>query len=47
VHSGIDVEGLIGAAQLAGELVGRSLPSPVAHAGPRTRLAAPEADAGH
>ena len=47
VHSGIDVEGLISAAHLAGELVGRSLPSPVAHAGPRTRLAAPEADAGH
>ncbi len=47
VHSGIDVEGLIAAAQLAGELVGRDVPSPVAHAGPRTRLAAPGADAGH
>jgi len=47
VHSGIDVEGVIGAAQLASELVGRSVPSPVAHVGPRTRLAVPEADAGH
>lgn len=47
VHSGIDVERLIAAAQLAGELVGRDLPSPVARAGPRTRLAAPGVDAGH
>jgi hydroxymethylglutaryl-CoA lyase len=47
VHSGIDVEGLIDAAELAGKLVGRSLPSPVAHAGPRTRLAGRGTDAGH
>lgn len=47
VHTGIDVERLIAAAELAGELVGRELPSPVAHAGPRTRLAAPGGDAGH
>jgi hydroxymethylglutaryl-CoA lyase len=40
VHSGIDVEGLIVAAGVAEELVGRSVPSAVAHAGPRTRLAA-------
>jgi hydroxymethylglutaryl-CoA lyase len=39
VHTGIDVEALISAAALAGELVGRPLPSPVATAGPRTRLA--------
>jgi hydroxymethylglutaryl-CoA lyase len=39
VHTGIDVEGLLAAAALAGELVGRALPSPVATAGPRTRLA--------
>lgn len=47
VHSGIDVEGLIEAAQLAGELVARSLPSPVANVGPRTRLATPGGDARH
>jgi hydroxymethylglutaryl-CoA lyase len=39
VHSGIDVEGLIIAAGVAEELVGRPVPSAVAHAGPRTRLA--------
>lgn len=39
VHSGIEVEGLVAAADLAAELVGRPVPSPVAHAGPRTRLA--------
>ncbi len=38
VHTGIDVESLIGAARMAGELVGRPLPSRVATAGPRTRL---------
>ena len=37
VATGIDVEGLIGAAHLAGELVGRTVPSRVAAAGPRTR----------
>ena len=39
VGSGIDVERLIDAAHLAGALVGRELPSRVARAGPRTRLA--------
>ena len=39
VHTGIDLAALIEAATLAGELVGRELPSPVAHAGPRSRLA--------
>jgi len=39
VHTGIDVEGLIAAAAVAAELVGRPVPSPVASAGPRTRLA--------
>jgi hydroxymethylglutaryl-CoA lyase len=38
VTTGIDVESLVVAAQLAGELVGRALPSRVAVAGPRTRL---------
>ncbi len=38
VHTGIDVELLIAAATLAGELVGRALPSRMAAAGPRTRL---------
>jgi hydroxymethylglutaryl-CoA lyase len=39
VGTGIDVDRLIDAAHLAGELVGRELPSRVARAGPRTRLA--------
>lgn len=39
VHSGIDVDGVIRAAELAGQLVGHPLPSPVARTGPRTRLA--------
>lgn len=38
VDTGIDVEALIDAAELAGELVGRPVPSRVAAAGPRTRL---------
>ena len=38
VRTGIDVEGLIRAAHLAGQLVGRAVPSRVAVAGPRTRL---------
>jgi hydroxymethylglutaryl-CoA lyase len=38
VHTGIDVESLVAAAKLAGDLVGRLLPSRVAVAGPRTRL---------
>ncbi len=39
VHTGIDVEGVIQAAALAGELIGHAVPSPVSRAGPRTRLA--------
>jgi hydroxymethylglutaryl-CoA lyase len=37
VSTGIDVEALIDAAHLAGQLVGRTVPSRVAAAGPRTR----------
>jgi hydroxymethylglutaryl-CoA lyase len=37
VDTGIDVEGVIRAAELAGRLVGRAVPSRVAAAGPRTR----------
>lgn len=37
VHTGIDVDALVAAAALAGDLVGRVLPSRVAMAGPRTR----------
>jgi hydroxymethylglutaryl-CoA lyase len=37
IATGIDVEGLIVAAALVEELVGRPVPSGVAHAGPRTR----------
>lgn len=44
VASGIDVERLVDAAALASELIGRPVPSPVASAGPRSRLAAPAAD---
>jgi len=39
VQTGIDVEGLVEAAAVAGSLVDRPLPSRVAKAGPRTRLA--------
>ena len=39
VATGIDVERLIGAAHLAGDLVGREVPSRVAAAGPRSRFA--------
>lgn len=46
VHTGIDVEALVDAAALASELVGRDLPSPVASAGPRTRLAPHAGGAG-
>lgn len=38
VTTGIDVDALVAAAGLAGELVGRPVPSRVARAGPRTRL---------
>lgn len=44
VHTGIDLERLLEATVLVGSMVGRDLPSPVAHAGPRTRLAAPQPD---
>ncbi len=39
VATGIDVDGVIEAAVLVGELVGRTVPSRVVAAGPRTRLA--------
>lgn len=38
VRTGIDVDALVAAAALVGELVGRSVPSRVAAAGPRSRL---------
>lgn len=46
VHTGIDVDGLLAAASLVSGLLGRPLPSAVAHAGPRTRLADPGAAEG-
>jgi hydroxymethylglutaryl-CoA lyase len=39
IETGIDVEGLVDAAALVSELVGRPVPSRVAVAGPRSRLA--------
>jgi hydroxymethylglutaryl-CoA lyase len=42
VRTGIDVEALVDAAALAAELVGHPVPSRVAAAGPRHRLARPE-----
>jgi hydroxymethylglutaryl-CoA lyase len=39
IETGIDVEGLVAAAAVASELVGRPVPSRVAVAGPRSRLA--------
>jgi hydroxymethylglutaryl-CoA lyase len=47
VHTGIDLERLLDAAELVEELVGHSLPSPVAHAGPRSRLAPEGPSGGH
>lgn len=44
VASGIDVDRLVDAASVASELIGRPVPSPVATAGPRSRLASPHAD---
>jgi len=41
VATGIDLDRLLEAAELMATLVERPLPSPVAHHGPRTRLAAP------
>jgi hydroxymethylglutaryl-CoA lyase len=41
VPTGIDIEGLIAAAAIVEELVGRPVPSGVAHHGPRTRRSAP------
>ncbi len=46
VHTGIEVDGVIAAATIATELVGRPLPSPVALVGPRTRLADPTDSGG-
>jgi hydroxymethylglutaryl-CoA lyase len=40
IETGIDVEGLVAAAALVSGLVGRPVPSRVAVAGPRSRLAA-------
>jgi hydroxymethylglutaryl-CoA lyase len=37
IETGIDLEALLGCAQLASEIVGRELPSALLHAGPRTR----------
>lgn len=39
VRTGIDIEGVIAAAALVEQLVGRAVPSGVAHAGPRSRRA--------
>jgi len=44
VATGIDVERLVEAAGVATELIGRPVPSPVATAGPRSRLAEPGSD---
>lgn len=41
IETGIDVEGLVAAAALVERLVGRPVPSGVAHAGPRTRMSPP------
>ncbi|HUW01474.1 MAG TPA: hydroxymethylglutaryl-CoA lyase [Acidimicrobiales bacterium] len=38
-ETGIDVDAMCEAAALVGSLLGRDVPSPVAHAGPRSRLA--------
>jgi hydroxymethylglutaryl-CoA lyase len=38
IETGIDLDALIGCAQLAREIVGRELPSALLHAGPRTRV---------
>lgn len=40
VSTGVSIDGLLAAADLVSRLVGRPVPSPVAHAGPRSRLAA-------
>lgn len=42
VHTGIDVDRLVEAALLVEELVGRPVPSGVAHHGPRTRRSRPQ-----
>ncbi len=40
VSTGVSLDGLLGAAELVSSIIGRPLPSPVAGAGPRSRLAA-------
>jgi hydroxymethylglutaryl-CoA lyase len=40
VHTGVDLDRLLEAAALVSTLVGRPVPSPVAAAGPRSRLSA-------
>jgi len=42
VHTGIDVDALVGVAAMVAEVVGHPVPGRVATAGPRTRLAAPD-----
>jgi hydroxymethylglutaryl-CoA lyase len=41
IETGIDVEALVAVAADLADLVGRDVPSPVAHHGPRTRRADP------
>jgi hydroxymethylglutaryl-CoA lyase len=44
VATGVSIDVLLEAASLVSSLVGRPVPSPVAHAGPRSRLAAASGD---
>jgi hydroxymethylglutaryl-CoA lyase len=37
IETGIDLDALLGCAELARDIVGRELPSALLHAGPRTR----------
>jgi hypothetical protein len=43
VSTGVNLERLLAASALAGGLLGRTVPSRLAAAGPRTRLASPAA----
>ena len=38
IHTGVDLEALIEVAEMAEKMVGRTLPSGVLRAGPRSRL---------
>ena len=42
VRTGVSVDALVDVAALVSSIIDRDVPSPVAHAGPRSRLAAPE-----